>query len=217
MTIKLFGVKISNFYNIAKLGFLEKKVDFEEVDFWPNVKSNELLKASPAGRIPFIEFKGRFLSESQAILRFLDHLVTEPAFFPKDPMCAGRTQQIHQFLDLYLDPPVRRLLGPAFFGEPVEPGQIAACEAELFGAITALSQVVSFTPFIAGPMFTPADFAAVMHLDLADRVMNRLNCETPSAQLYGYQTYYQELARRPSFRQTLRDRELAFEKLLPSA
>ena len=51
VTIKLYGMPLSNYYNMVKTVLLEKGMDFEEVLVLPNQESDYLAK-SPWGKVP---------------------------------------------------------------------------------------------------------------------------------------------------------------------
>lgn len=74
--IKLYGSNISNYVNKVKLGLLEKGLEYEQIRVSPS-QDEEFLKISPMGKIPVLELDGKFISESGAILEFLDTI------FPK--------------------------------------------------------------------------------------------------------------------------------------
>ena len=54
VTIKLYGMPLSNYYNMVKTVLLEKGMDFEEMLILPNQESDFLGK-SPMGKVPAME------------------------------------------------------------------------------------------------------------------------------------------------------------------
>ena len=78
--IKLHGFASSNYYNVPKLAMMEKGIEFEEVlaytGFGPNYKP-EYLDRTPLGKIPALETPEGFISESRAILDYIER--THPA------------------------------------------------------------------------------------------------------------------------------------------
>ena len=54
MGIKLYGMPLSNYYNIVKAVLIEKGILFEEVLVKPNQEAEYLAK-SPMGKVPCIE------------------------------------------------------------------------------------------------------------------------------------------------------------------
>lgn len=204
--IRLYGIRISNYCNIAKLALLEKGIAFEEVHTLPS-KDPALTRLSPMGKVPCIEDGDYALSESQAILVYLECL--KPGLYPADARAAGRAQQIHQMLDHYVDGPARQLLGAAFFGATTTPEKIAQISKQLDENIKALGQVASFAPYIAGETLTHADLAAYAIFGLARTVMTQLKAPDPLLALPAIDPYLTMLAARPAFARVTADQQAA--------
>lgn len=204
--IKLYGICVSNYYNIAKLALLEKDIAFEEVQTMPS-KDAAVTTLSPMGKIPYIVDGDYALSESQAILRYLE--LVKPGLYPGDARTAGRAQQIHQMLDHYIDVPARQLLGAAFFGETAAPEKIADISQQLERNIKALAQVVNFSPYIAGAALTHADLAAYAIFGLVRAIMMQLKAPDPLQALPGVDGYLAMLAQRPAFARVSADQQAA--------
>ena len=117
--IKLHGAPLSNYYNMAKTGLLEKSLDFEEVLTPPSQKP-EYLAHSPMGKIPCLETDNGFVSESAAILEYIDAISPEPPLFRADPWDAAKVRELMQALPLYIELPARRGYG-ALRGQDVAP------------------------------------------------------------------------------------------------
>ena len=214
--MKLYGVAISNYYNIVKLALLEKQLDFEEV--WvPPAQSREVLEHSPMGKIPYFQHQGQYICESQAILFYLELYQPSPRLYPTSAPRAALAQQIHQFVDLYIDAPARRLLAMAFFGAPVDQAQVDQFEKELKHNLAALNQVISVSPYIAGEQLTHADLAAYMTFGLVQAVTDKLGCADPLAQIPGIGVYMELMAQRPSVQRVHQDRAAAMAKIFGAA
>ncbi len=210
--MKLHGLAVSNYYNIVKLALLEKHLRFEEVRVPPS-DDPEFLLHSPMGKIPFLQHGDFFLSESQAILFYLELYKPGPRLFPLDPAVSGLTQQVHQFIDLYIDPPARSLLGAAYFGRSASEQQVADASQQLKQRIGALSQIVRFAPFISAPSLTHADLAAFMTLRFAQAVMERVNGPDPLTRLPGVGAWMDMMAERPASQRVIEDQEQALQQL----
>src|SRR3954469_3896765 len=65
-------------------------------------KSPEHLARHPFGRVPVLEHDGFSLYETQAILRYLDRALPNPALTPADPRRAARMDQLMNINDWYL-------------------------------------------------------------------------------------------------------------------
>lgn len=204
--IKLYGIRISNYYNITKLALLEQGIPFEEVQTMPS-KEAAVTALSPMGKIPYIQDGDYALSESQAILRYLECI--KPGLYPTEARAAGRAQQVHSMLDLYIDATARQLLSAAFFGDTATPEKIAAVGAQLEKNLKALAQVVKFSPYIAGDTLTHADLAAYAIFGFARAVMTQLKAPDPLQAIPGVDAYLQMLAKRPAFARVSAEQQAA--------
>ena len=81
--IKLYGFKVSNYFNMLKFALLEKGIEFKVVEATPSQES-EFTAKSPMGKVPCIEVENRFLSETSIILDYLEESSTAPALYPAD-------------------------------------------------------------------------------------------------------------------------------------
>lgn len=73
--LRLHGFSSSNYYNVPKLALLEKGVSFEEVVSYTGVGPKyrpEYLDKSPLGKVPALETDEGFISESRAILEYIE-------------------------------------------------------------------------------------------------------------------------------------------------
>jgi len=88
----------------AVLATLEEKgARYRLAPLAPNAsKSPEHLARHPFGRVPAFEHDGFALYETQAILRYLDRVLPQPALTPADPRRAARMDQVMNINDWYL-------------------------------------------------------------------------------------------------------------------
>src|SRR5438105_15080541 len=86
------------------------------------LKSPEHLARHPFGRVPVLEHDGFLLYETQAIMRYLDRVLPQPALTPSDPKRAARMDQVMNVNDWYLFHNVanvivfHRVIGPRVMG-----------------------------------------------------------------------------------------------------
>ena len=116
--ITLYGSAISNYYNKIKLALMEKEIAFLE-EAVPPSQDEFVLKRSPLGKIPFIQTPEGYLSESQAILEYLEESFPEHPLYPADAFDRAKCREFIQHLELNVELIARRLYMEAIFGATV--------------------------------------------------------------------------------------------------
>ena len=157
--IKLYGVSLSNYTNMVKTVLLEKGIEFEQVDTMPSDEA-ELRKKSPMGKVPAIEVDGKFISETSAILDYLDDIQPNPPLYPADPMEKAKVKEMIRVVELYVELALRRHFAHLFFGEEQNEAATAEVKPVVEKGLSALNQLVSFGPYLAGAQYTAADIYA---------------------------------------------------------
>jgi glutathione S-transferase len=161
--LTLCGFAASNYYNKVKLALLEKGVDFEEELAWLGQTDKA---ASPLGKVPYLRTDAGPLSESTVILEYIEDAYPARPLLPADAFQKGKVREIVRYLELHLELVARNLYGEAFFGGKVSDAAKEKTAEQLAKNVAAFSQLVKFSPFIAGDTFTLADCAAAVHLPL---------------------------------------------------
>ena len=151
--IKLYGLRMSNYYSLTKALMIEKGVAFEEVKMPPSQKE-EFLRLSPMGKMPAIEVDGTFMSESLAIAAYLERIAPNPALLPKDDVAAAKVMELvcHTKLDIELV--ARRLLPEVLFKQPVSEETKTSVRADLEKGMAALDRIFVGAPYAAGDTLT---------------------------------------------------------------
>ncbi len=147
--LKLCGVPISNYYNKVKLVLLEKNIPFSEELIMPS-QDDSFLKRSPMGKIPILLTDEGSISESQAILEYLEDKFPQNSLYPSDPFSKAKCREIIQHSELNLELTARRLYPEAFFGQSVSvETKNEVCE-KVEKSLAGLARIVKFSPFAAG-------------------------------------------------------------------
>ena len=154
--IKLYGLKMSNYYSLTKALLIEKGLEFEEVKAPPSQK-DDYLQRSPMGKMPSIEVDGQFMSESMAIAAYLERLQPEPAMLPSDPFAAGKVLELSNHLKLDVELVARRCLPELLFNKPVSDETKSQVKADLAKGMVAVERLFVCKPYAAGSEFTLAD------------------------------------------------------------
>jgi glutathione S-transferase len=163
--IKLYGFRLSNYFNKVKFVLLEHGIPFEEVraNFG---RDGATLAFSPIGKIPYMETEAGPLSESQVMIEYLASVYPEKGIFPADPFTAAKVRELAMFIDLHLELVAREIYKQAFFGGTVSDYTKSRAEKLLRRHIAGFARIAKFGPYVAGETFSIADVGAFVSLPL---------------------------------------------------
>ena len=198
--IKLHGFSSSNYYNVPKLALLEKGIEFEEVVSYTGVGPTykpEYLDKSPLGKVPALETSEGFISESRAILEYIERAFPEPSLLPASPFGVGKVQELSQFIELYFELVARRLIPNLLGGSEPDPTVLSEVETSINKAVAALPKLSNFEQFAYGDQFTLADIAVILNLPIVRGVGVKFFGKDPLAAVPGLDAYCQRMEKRP--------------------
>ncbi|MBV8249193.1 MAG: glutathione S-transferase [Comamonas sp.] len=162
--LTLCGFSASNYYNKVKLALMEKRIPFEEELAWLGQTHPD---ESPLGKVPYLRTRHGAISESDAIIEYVDTLSPTTPLLPADPFAAAKVRELCVYLNLHLELVARNLYPQAFFGGKVSDATRDKTLEQLRKNIAAFAKIARFdTPFIAGEQFSLADCSAIVHLPL---------------------------------------------------
>jgi glutathione S-transferase len=133
-------------------------------------KSPQHLARHPFGRIPAFEHDGFMLYETQAILRYLDRVLPQPALTPADPKAAARMDQVMNISDWYLFKGVNNVIGfqrlvrPRILNEPADEAAIAEAMPRGQVVFKELSRLLGQQNYFAGDKLSLADLMVAPQL-----------------------------------------------------
>ncbi|HUP07885.1 MAG TPA: glutathione S-transferase [Caldimonas sp.] len=211
--LTLCGMCLSNYYNKAKLALLEKGVPFKEEFVKTGRGDEDVLAASPLGKIPFIRTEQGTLCESQAIVEYIEARWPDPPLLPSDPFEAAKVRELATFVDLHLELVARDLYAQAFFGGTVSEANAARVRKTLMKNIGGFKRLARFGPYVAGERFTLADCAAWPSLPLvglASRLV--LGEDLLFAAGIDWKAYAKLVGERPSAQRVTADRKAEQER-----
>lgn len=168
MQLKVHGTPLSPWVRRLILFIEEKGLDFELVNVVPlGDPDPNFLKISPLGKVPVLEFNGRFLPDSLAACTLLEAEAPAPALFPKSAWDHAWMLWLCDYLSTALfskvEAPlfVQRFIAPNFQKADPDPDVIAAALAAMPAIFDYLeSQLRSGRPYFLGDEISLADLTA---------------------------------------------------------
>ena len=150
----------------------EKNTPYRLVPVVPGtLRSTQHLARHPFGRVPVLEHGDFRVYETQAILRYLDRVLPEPALTPADPRRAARMDQLMNVNDWYLFNGVgsvigfQRIVGPRLLGLTPDEAAIAGALPKARIVIDELAVHLGAQPYFTGDTLTLADLLLAPQLD----------------------------------------------------
>ncbi|NCF43408.1 MAG: glutathione S-transferase [Proteobacteria bacterium] len=171
--IKLYGLRMSNYYSLTKAVLIEKGLDFEEIKAPPSQKDDYLAR-SPMGKMPSIEVNGTYISESLAIVRYTEQIQPEPALLPADPVAAAKALELVMHVKLDVELAARRLLPAAMFGATASEELIDTTHKEVVRGMQAVAALMVCKPYAAGDTFTLADLYTYYSMGAAASISEKM-------------------------------------------
>lgn len=135
------------------------------------LRSPQHLSRHPFGRVPVLEDGDFRLYETQAILRYLDRVLPEPALTPADPRRAARMDQLMNVNDWYLFHGVanvigfQRIVGPRLMGLTPDEGACAAAMPKARAVFDELAGLLGAQPYFTGDTLSLADLLLAPQID----------------------------------------------------
>jgi len=215
VSLYLYGSPISTYYNKVKIALIELAHPFEEVPFlpgagqWPET-------GSPSGKIPFLRHGDEYVYESQAIIEYLEDIREPgaPSLFPAEPLQRARCRELIQYLEQYLDAPMRPVYQSVFWGKDMPAGLLEQTLEDLKKGLTILLRRARLDPWLCGSEFTHADSAAWVHLSTIQWALAIAGHKTfVQQQAPQLEAYLQRLAERASIERTETDRREASRRI----
>ncbi len=155
----------------AVLATLEEKEATYRFSPVEDFKAEPHTSRHPFGRVPVLEHDGFVLYETQAIIRYLDRILPEPALTPNDAQCAARMDQVMSINDWYLFPGLanvivwQRIVGPRLMGLIPDESAIAAVVPKGLVVFGELSRLLGDRPYFAGEAVSLADLLLASQID----------------------------------------------------
>jgi len=212
--VTLYGSAISNYYNKIKLALMEKEIAFLEELVSPS-QDEAMLMLSPLGKIPFIKSDDGYLSESQAILEYLEDAFPANSLYPSEAFERAKCREFIQHLELNIELIARRLYAEAFFGRTVSQEIKDEVRTKITLGLTGLARLIKISPYALGDKFTAADVAAWPHLQLVSFATQKIYGQNLVVEyIPGIEAYIKMIESRPYAQKIGEDRTAALAEKL---
>ena len=168
-----YATALSSYSAKVRIALVAKGVAFEEREPPGGYRSEAYRAIVPMGTLPAIDDEGFVLSESEAILEYLEERNPAPALLPADIRARARSRFLSRFHDLYLEPPARALF--AHIHPARRDAEAVARHLELLrGRLRQLEAFCRPAPYALGPALSLADCGYAVTLPLARRLAEAL-------------------------------------------
>ncbi len=214
--IKLYGAPLSNYYAMVKAFLLEKGFEFEEVLIGPTY-SEPFLELSPMGKIPCIEVDEGYLSETTAIMGFLESCIPELPMTDSDSFRRAQMAQLIKVVELYVAIESARLLGYVFFGRELNQAVADEVKPVMVKGLAAMQRLSKFSPYLLGEEITMADFFAYYVFKTAVPVARKVWGWNIVDEVDGLRDWLQLMSERPMIQQVDGEHNAAVKEFLENA
>lgn len=207
----VYGSSMSPFVRKVLAFAEEKGIEVESKPLGLGSTDPDFLEASPFRKIPALRDGDFTISDSSAIIAYLDALKADPELIPADPKARARTIWYDEFADTLLSACggkmfFNRIVAPRFLGREGDESIAKAAECdELPPLLAYLEKTIPESGFLVEDRLTLADiavaspFANLRHLSIA----------VDPAAYPKLTAYVERMLARPSFKKWV-DKEAAF-------
>jgi glutathione S-transferase len=134
-------------------------------------RAPDFLAKNPSGRVPVLELDdGRTLTESDAIIEYLEELHPEPALIGRDAWQRARTREAERVVELGLLVPLYTIFKhthESFAGKLEQAPAVAASQrAQFYEFAAVLDRWLGERRYVAGDDLTLADLTLLMAVDI---------------------------------------------------
>ena len=205
-TPRLYHTALSPFCRKVRLVLGEKRIEVELVEERWREAGSEIMRRNPAGKIPVLRMDGRLLSESQAIVEYLDETVPTPPLMPATPAERHEVRRLCAwFDDKFNDEVTRPILSERVWKKVMNAGYpdsrlVKSGLRAVKEHIDYMTSLLDSRKWLAGNMLTLADFTAAAHLSCLDYISD-VDWDRSTV----LRDWYATVKSRPAFRSVLAD------------
>ena len=213
----LYGAPISPFVRKVALVLAEKGLDYQAARGGRGSGGDEFAAASPFGKIPAIDDNGFTLSDSSAIVCYLDAQYLEPRLIPADARGLGRAMWFDEFSDTIfaasgLKIMFNRLVGPKLMKIGGNEDLALEGEAELPRILDYVEASAPESGWLLGDHFSIADISVASML----RTLLYIDHPIDVAARPRTAAWYDRVTARPSWQKVSAPEEAYWLKIKPA-
>jgi glutathione S-transferase len=162
----LYGSSLSPFVRKTLAFAAEKGMELELQPAGMGAGPPEFKEASPFGKMPGFKDDDFLISDSTAIITYLEAIKPEPNLIPLEPRARARAIWYEEYADTILMSCAgaiffNKFVSPRFMGKPGDEAAIAKAEGDLPAILDYLERVVPDSGFLVEDRLTLADIAVV--------------------------------------------------------
>jgi len=195
----IYGASLSPFVRKVLVVGAEKGMALENKIVSPAAPDPDFIACSPFGKIPALKDGDFTISDSTAIVHYLEALQPEPAMIPAEAKARARTVWYEEFIDTILVPVggkmfFNRIVAPKFMGKPGDMDLADKAEREeLPPVLDYIESIAPSSGFLVGEGLTLADIA------MASPFANFRHMDTDLSRWPKTLAYVDTILARPSF------------------
>jgi glutathione S-transferase len=207
----VYGSSLSPFVRKVLAFAAEKGIEIELKPTGLGNQDPEFREASPFGKMPGFRDGDFAISDSSAIVAYLEAIKPEPNLIPTEPRARARTIWFDEYADTILfvcggKMFFNRIVAPRFLGQPGDEEVAAKAECdELPPLLDYLERMIPESGFLVEDRLTLADIAVASPF----ANLRHLNVAVDPARHPKVKIYVERMLDRPSFRAWV-ERETAF-------
>jgi glutathione S-transferase len=177
--MKLYNATFSPYCIRVRAVIKHKRAPIQVVDPPGGLRSEEFKRLVPTGKVPSLELdSGTILSESIALIEYLDDRFPDPPLKPAKAENRARMRQITQMADHYFAPAYAVLFGA--IRSKAAPPDLEASLARAHEVLEQIARVAAPRDLLLGPDPTLADYALASHVWLYQRMPGVFGHATPA-------------------------------------
>ena len=199
--MKIFGSSMSPFVRKTMAFATEKGLEFELVAAGMGGGPPEFKEASPFGKMPGFQDGDFLISDSTAIITYLEAIKPEPNLIPVEPRARARTIWFEEFADTIVAACggamfFNRVVAPRFLGRPGDENIVQeAINVQFPKIVDYLERIVPVSGYLVEDRLTLADIAVASPFVNMGHVGCAIN-PTTHPKTFGY---VESILARPSY------------------